>query len=850
MNKDIDITNFIKLKINDLKKKIYDLESIIKEDNTDEKKSISEVYINEKTRKEKEREKDIKLFEFYKNYSSSNDLNTYINFQKLLNILSNINENINNINKTLLSKNIVFYDENQKEEINQEEEEINQKEEEERNQKEEEERNQKEEEEKKRKEEEERNKKEEEEKKRKEEEERNQKEEEEKKRKEEEERKLKEEKERRLKQKEEEERRLKQKEEEERRQKKEEERRQKEEEDIKKEIKLIEFKLRTDDNRDLINLKRKIDEINEKINEENKIIKNNTIDVKLREKSNDLKKQQMEIMRKLIEQFKKKKYEIDQNIIKAENLKVINKINMIFNKMFDALAKFIKDYKHNDTIKNYSELYTKEKNKYNNIINKINTENINQRDIEAELYNIYNNIEKYISEINIFYNEKKKEEEEEEKKKKKMEEKRRKEEEEKKRKEKEEEKKMRAEEEKSYQNFLQEENKIKNIIKKYIDSFYKHYKLNFEKLHSSIKKDYENMKKNNSINENDKNTYYLLNDFYTKINDGWIEGLKLHRDFLKYQIYNFINSDKMKAIYNQKSPYFQTIIACIYMYEYINNLENMNWDEIIKKKENDEYFKKQLEGKEKTERDLRDQQIISKLENRKKRIADILYKKRLSSIRDVLKKELDEYKKDLNDFVAASSNSEIRDYNENKVIDLNDNLIYTINDNINIMKKVSQESPRRERFEIPFEEIRNYIAGINSNILKNKEIKRNTSFLNKLFKYTSDKDLTIEQRMMKEKEFYDDRDGEKLKRRREKINEIIGKKRGIDFTNYKKDSVELINIMNDIKDEDIINTLKKYKNEIISILNEEITKKNKIEKIIEILKKDLKSDEKIKKLFI
>ena len=840
MNKDIDITNFIKLKISDLKKKIYDLESIIKEDNTDEKKSISEVYINEKTRKEKEREKDIKLFEFYKNYSSSNDLNTYINFQKLLNILSNINENINNINKTLLSKNIVFYDENQKEEINQEEEEeINQKEEEERNQKEveekkrkEEERNQKEEEERRLKEEKERNKKEEEEKKRKEEEERNQKEEEEKKRKEEEERKLKEEKERRLKQKEEEERRLKQKEEEERRQKKEEERRQKEEEDIKKEINLIEFKLRTDDNRDLINLKRKIDEINEKINEENKIIKNNTIDVKLREKSNDLKKQQMEIMRKLIEQFKKKKYEIDQNIIKAENLNVINELNMIFNKMFDALAKFIKDYKHNDTIKNYSELYTKEKNKYNNIINKINTENINQRDIEAELYNIYNNIEKYISEINIFYNEKKKEENI-----------RRKEEEE-------EEKKMRAEEEKSYQNFLQEENKIKNIIKKYIDSFYKHYKLNFEKLHSSIKKDYENMKKNNSINENDKNTYYLLNDFYTKINDGWIEGLKLHRDFLKYQIYNFINSDKMKAIYDQKSPYFQTIIACIYMYEYINNLENMNWDEIIKKKENDEYFKKQLDGKEKTERDLRDQQIISKLENRKKKIADILYKKRLSSIRDVLKKELDEYKKDLNDFVAASSNSEIRDYNENKVIDLNDNLIYTINDNINIMKKVSQESPRRERFEIPFEEIRNYIAGINSNILKNKEIKRNTSFLNKLFKYTSDKDLTIEQRMMKEKEFYDDRDGEKLKRRREKINEIIGKKRGIDFTNYKKDSVELINIMNDIEDEDIRNTLKKYKNEIISILNEEITKKNKIEKIIEILKKDLKSDEKIKKLFI
>ena len=40
------------------------------------------------------------------------------------------------------------------------------------------------------------------------------------------------------------------------------------------------------------------------------------------------------------------------------------------------------------------------------------------------------------------------------------------------------------------------------------------------------------------------------------------------------------------------------------------------------------------------------------------------------------------------------------------------------------------------------------------------------------------------------------------------------------------------------------------KSEIISILNEEITKKNKIEKIIEILKKDLKSDEKIKKLFI
>ena len=30
MNKDIDITNFIKLKINNIKKKIYDLENIIK----------------------------------------------------------------------------------------------------------------------------------------------------------------------------------------------------------------------------------------------------------------------------------------------------------------------------------------------------------------------------------------------------------------------------------------------------------------------------------------------------------------------------------------------------------------------------------------------------------------------------------------------------------------------------------------------------------------------------------------------------------------------------------------------------------------------------------------------------
>ena len=120
--------------------------------------------------------------------------------------------------------------------------------------------------------------------------------------------------------------------------------------------------------------------------------------------------------------------------MKKQGMKKKKKSLWISNKMFDALAKFIKDYKHNDTIKNYSELYTKEKNKYNNMINKINTENINQRDIEAELYNIYNNIEKYISEINIFYNEKKKEEEEEKKKKKKMEEKRRKEEEEKKRK--------------------------------------------------------------------------------------------------------------------------------------------------------------------------------------------------------------------------------------------------------------------------------------------------------------------------------------------------------------------------------------------------------------------------------
>ena len=119
---------------------------------------------------------------------------------------------------------------------------------------------------------------------------------------------------------------------------------------------------------------------------------------------------------------------------------------------------------------------------------------------------------------------------------------------------------------------------------------------------------------------------------------------------------------------------------------------------------------------------------------------------------------------------------------------------------------------------IPFNSIRDQIANLNAEILEKKENKINKAYLRKLFNYTSLRDLTPGERIIKEKEFYDDPYETKLKRRREQIYGIIQSKRKID-DNYKNDSINLINIMNKIEDNDIKKIIKNQSQQILNILS-------------------------------
>ena len=150
---------------------------------------------------------------------------------------------------------------------------------------------------------------------------------------------------------------------------------------------------------------------------------------------------------------------------------------------------------------------------------------------------------------------------------------------------------------------------------------------------------------------------------------------------------------------------------------------------------------------------------------------------------------------------------------------------------------------------VPFNDIRNQIANLNSEILEKKENKINKAYLRNLFNYTSQKDLTPEERIIKEREFYNDPYETKLKRRRYEIYKIIQNKRQIN-NKHKQDSTDLINIMNEIKDNDIKEIIKNQSQQILNILSIELPKDKKIEKIKTILKNNSKNlNEKIDNIF-
>lgn len=235
---------------------------------------------------------------------------------------------------------------------------------------------------------------------------------------------------------------------------------------------------------------------------------------------------------------------------------------------------------------------------------------------------------------------------------------------------------------------------------------------------------------------------------------------------------------------------------------------------------------------------------------------DLIYNKRFNNtnINDI-KNEFSEYKNELNLFIKNDSDNENRGYNENEVIKLNDNFIYEINNNNENNLIALNEMPKKYKEKIidemivPFNDIRNQIANLNSEILEKKENKINKAYLRNLFNYTSQKDLTPEERIIKEREFYNDPYETKLKRRRYEIYKIIQNKRQIN-NKHKQDSTDLINIMNEIKDNDIKEIIKNQSQQILNILSIELPKDKKIEKIKTILKNNSKNlNEKIDNIF-
>ena len=853
------IKYFIKLKIDDLKNQIKDLEYLVKDDDVDENMPINEVYEKDEIIEKRKKERQIKLFDFYNNYSNNKEFNNYINFDKLFDIFNKINDSINNINKTLSNNNNIEMQKVIEKSINKKEEE-----EEERKEREEKEREKKEREEKERKEREEKER-EEKERKEREEKEREEKEREEKER-EEKERKKKERKEKERKEREEKEREEKEREEKERKEREEKEIN-KMTETIFNNINKINDDIRKLDNYISYNKDKKIESIKEQINmfidkmdQYNKDLE--TVDNNEKKKNIlNLKINCVEQIKSLIDNFKKTKNEIEQNEQKKRNLLYMQDIIEDIKKFANFISDISKKHDIGNTINDYKNKYNEIKTEYDNFMKQINDTNNDQKSIKDKMdkYNIYKKIQTYRKELNDIVSKKIKEEEKIKEEKRKEEEKKEKE---RKRKEKERKEKERKEKEKEMKEIKLANERFKKFIKdkenetlelqKKINDMYKNKKTDFITLQNLINSFYNKAKKNyTALSENNKKIYKMLNELEVKLSDGWIGGLKMFRDLIKYELIDNLNEENIKKIDND------LLLTKIFIYDYINKLETNDFNELKKQKKKEIQTREYFDSRDKDKNDLQDEAIIRRLQNRKQRIMNLIHNKRFNinnNINDI-KTEFSEYKNDLNLFMKNDSDNENREYNENEVIKLNDNFMYEITNNTDNNLISLNDTPNKykqkiiDEMVVPFNDIRDQIANLNAEILEKKENKINKAYLRKLFNYTSLKDLTPAERITKEKEFYDDPYETKLKRRREQIYGIIQSKRKIN-DEHKNDSINLINIMNKIEDNDIKKIIKNQSQEILNILSIELPKNEKIEKIKTILKNNSKDlDKKIDDIF-
>ena len=786
-----NINEFIKLKINYLNKQINELKDLLDDENENENenKELNEIFIDPIKNEEKEKIKKIKLKEFYNNYSQDKDFNYYINFEKLCDILNNINKNISKINNSIIDfnqkiKNNFFLNES----VNEKKYENEIKEEEIKKQKEEEERKKREEEIKKQKEEEERKKKEEEIKKQKEEEEKI--------------------------------------------------------ENIEKNIQNMQLLTKT--NEKINENIQGISSIITEIKNIDKLLKGNITDKNTIEQYILSKKNKIKDLEKKYNTIILYKNQIEEIEFKEKNFNLIKEIE-------DKLKRFsplnIPDFeKYKKQVNSYVEDYDTLVDKISVFKMKLNDNETNQKKLNAEIYNfqfydklkdIDNNIKKII--------EKNKKEEEKLKKeeKRKKEEKLKKEEEEKKRIAKEiqdEIIKTRNEVEKLKEEYINYQKKIMensneifnknfNISNKNIDFIKSQIYSMIDGLINKIKD------KNYNKKEAEKKIFEIYSNYRKKINEGWIDDLDIYKRECLRNMENII-----------KSQNFDLDLFCIYFYilHKLDDYQKNNWEKIKEEKIGKERFKDIINNystnqKEK-EKEIADERTLTKLKNRKKRINEYLFNKRFNQ--NSFNEEINKFKENL-DEINKNKDLETnkRKYIEDEVSNLNDEIRINLTDFKKYMEKQLNEGINNKTKNVIekdvgyINEISDYLINYNINTLENQQKRMQKEYIKKLFNPLQQINLTPEERLEKERVFYEDKYEEKLKQRKKRLNDMLKNKREkTDELIQKKIIIKLINEMEKIENMNVRKIISDNKNEILNILFKNTDENQKINEIKNFLK--------------
>ena len=540
------------------------------------------------------------------------------------------------------------------------------------------------------------------------------------------------------------------------------------------------------------------------------------------------------------------KNQIEEIEFKEKNFNLIKEIE-------DKLKRFsplnIPDFeKYKKQVNSYVEDYDTLVDKISVFKMKLNDNETNQKKLNAEIYNfqfydklkdIDNNIKKII--------EKNKKEEEKLKKeeKRKKEEKLKKEEEEKKRIAKEiqdEIIKTRNEVEKLKEEYINYQKKIMensneifnknfNISNKNIDFIKSQIYSMIDGLINKIKD------KNYNKKEAEKKIFEIYSNYRKKINEGWIDDLDIYKRECLRNMENII-----------KSQNFDLDLFCIYFYilHKLDDYQKNNWEKIKEEKIGKERFKDIINNystnqKEK-EKEIADERTLTKLKNRKKRINEYLFNKRFNQ--NSFNEEINKFKENL-DEINKNKDLETnkRKYIEDEVSNLNDEIRINLTDFKKYMEKQLNEGINNKTKNVIekdvgyINEISDYLINYNINTLENQQKRMQKEYIKKLFNPLQQINLTPEERLEKERVFYEDKYEEKLKQRKKRLNDMLKNKREkTDELIQKKIIIKLINEMEKIENMNVRKIISDNKNEILNILFKNTDENQKINEIKNFLK--------------